>query len=301
MKSPKLSLHPAKPVRAGLLRIAGALVRSAVARTARSAADRGDDIHALRTTIKRLRSLLRLVRPVIDEADFLRADARWRAASRRLSAVRESHVAGRTLAALAESARRPRDRVALAAALAGFPPDARPPGETERALRQVAGELQKVGRELRGLRFADEGWDAIEPGLRATYAAGRRRMRAAIADGKTAAFHRWRIRAKNLFYQLAVLGRGGSKPLRKMIARLDKLQKKIGDDHDLAVVKAALQEKPDAFGGAESVERVVRLLDQRSEKLRRASAPLGRTIYRRKPRRFTRELHRAWTASPEQR
>jgi CHAD domain-containing protein len=74
-------------------------------------------------------------------------------------------------------------------------------------------------------------------------------MTAALDDGDDQAFHKWRIRVKNLYYELQLLEPVWRKRFKKMLSRLTKLQDKIDDDHDLVVLKGLLRKSPDAFGG----------------------------------------------------
>jgi hypothetical protein len=55
------------------------------------------------------------------------------------------------------------------------------------------------------IRFAGSEWNAIAPGLRKIYRQGRKRMNTAFANGDGADFHKWRIRVKNLYYELQLL------------------------------------------------------------------------------------------------
>src|SRR6266446_784114 len=66
-------------VRDGLARISGELIRRALARIECAGKNRGEDLHQVRVTIKRLRALLRLVRPVISEAFCDRENRRLKA------------------------------------------------------------------------------------------------------------------------------------------------------------------------------------------------------------------------------
>ena len=79
-----------------------------------------------------------------------------------------------------------------------------------------------------------------------------------------------------------------------MVSRLSKFQDKIGLDHDIAVLRAWLEKTPAEFGGKETVQRVVTRLDSQTRKLRRKVVPLGRKIWRQKPRRFARKVARRW-------
>ena len=65
-----VSLHADEPLRAGLLRVADGLIQNALDRIRYPTSDRGEDVHLVRVTIKRLRAMLRLVRPVISKAVF---------------------------------------------------------------------------------------------------------------------------------------------------------------------------------------------------------------------------------------
>jgi hypothetical protein len=55
-----------------------------------------------------------------------------------------------------------------------------------------------------------------------------------------------------------------------------------------------VRKTPDAFGGTETVERVVDSLEDKSRKLRRITEPLGRAIFDERSRRFVRELGQRW-------
>jgi hypothetical protein len=79
-----------------------------------------------------------------------------------------------------------------------------------------------------------------------------------------------------------------------VVSRLSKLEDKIGLDHDLAILRAWLRKTPDSFGGAEAVHRVIFCLDNETRKLRRITIPLGRKIWKEKPRRFARKVGRHW-------
>jgi hypothetical protein len=79
-----------------------------------------------------------------------------------------------------------------------------------------------------------------------------------------------------------------------MVARLSKLQDRLGLDHDLTVLRAELKKTPEAFGGGAAVQHIVSCLDRQTHKLRRAAEPPGHKIWRQKPRRFSRRLKQHW-------
>ena len=288
MKRPDISLHAEEPLCAGLLRVVDSLIQYAVGRIERPTNDRAEDVHLVRTSIKQLRAILRLVRPAIGRAFFERENAHLRKAAGRLAFARDTDVARQTLAELSDEV----GRDILMTTARGFEKQATPPADLDQTMSDVARDLEQIGRSIARLRLPGDDWQVIEPGLVAVYRRGRKRMNSAFAAGNDEAFHEWRIFVKHLYYELQFLESVSPKQLGKMIARLKKLQGLIGADHDVAVLKSQLQKTPDRFGGAETVARVIDCLATKSRKLRRASEPLGTAIFCKKPRRFARKLSR---------
>jgi CHAD domain-containing protein len=292
MKKLDVSLHADEPLGAGLQRITDKLVESISDHDLPEKDERGEYVHTVRTTIKRLRALLRLIRPVTGDAFFDRENERLRRAARRLAAARDVEVSLQTLKGLSVSGES--KRKAIAAAVAGLEEKARPQQNIDAALNEVWSDLEQTKRNLHRRLLAHAEWQLIESGLRDVYRQSRKRMEAAFREGEDEGFHKWRIRVKNLYYELKMLEPVWPKRIDKMTSRLSKLQDKIGLDHDVAVLKGLLRQEPEAFGGTEVVERVVRCLNEQSQQLRRASEPLGRRIFTEKPRRFVRKLGRRW-------
>src|SRR5438128_12094450 len=75
-------------VRDGLARISGELIQRALTRIECAGRNRAEDLHQVRVTIKRLRALLRLARPVISEAFCDRENRRLKATADRLAFFR---------------------------------------------------------------------------------------------------------------------------------------------------------------------------------------------------------------------
>ena len=85
MKMLDVSLHADEPLRAGLLRVGDTLIQNALDHIRSLAGDQAEDVHLVRVTIKRLRAMLRLIRPVIGKTVFDQENTRLRNAARRLS------------------------------------------------------------------------------------------------------------------------------------------------------------------------------------------------------------------------
>jgi CHAD domain-containing protein len=209
-----------------------------------------------------------------------------------LAFARDAEVARETLKTLPVPGES--EKKAVASALAGLAGKAGPSEDIIEALREVRQDLEQTKRNLQRLQLAKSEWEAIETGLQDVYRQSRKRMSTALQEGDDEAFHKWRIRVKNLYYELQLLEPVWPKRLDKMTSRLSKLQDKIGLDHDIAVLKGLLRKTPEKFGGRKTVERVISRLDNESQKLRHAAEPLSEKIFDKKPRRFVRKLGRHW-------
>jgi CHAD domain-containing protein len=293
MKKPEVCLHTDEPLGAGILRVAENLIDSITGSGERPKQEESEYVHSVRTKIKRLRALLRLIRPAVGELFFNQENARLRNAGRRLAVARDAEVARETLKTL--SVEGEPEKQAVAAALAGLESKNGTRTDISDALNEIRKDLEQTKRNLQQLQLVNSEWEVVAPGLRDVYRQSRERMDRALHDGGDEAFHKWRIRVKNLFYELELLEPVWPKRMDKMTARLSKLQDKIGCDHDIAVLKGLLRKTPERFGGTEAVERLIRCLDGKSRKLRHAAEPLGEKIFAKKPRRFVRKLGRRWS------
>src|SRR5438093_834592 len=111
---PLLQFRVDESVRDGLARISGELIQRALARIECAGKNRAEDLHQVRVTIKRLRALLRLARPVISEAFCNRENRRLKDIADRLAFFRDTTVSRQTLATLARSVADKRSELAKA-------------------------------------------------------------------------------------------------------------------------------------------------------------------------------------------
>jgi CHAD domain-containing protein len=292
MTSPNISLQSHESLRTGLLRVVDELIGSLTTNQAHLSRNGEEDIHRVRTTIKRLRALLRLIRPAIDPAFFNRENDRLRTAAGLLSFARDTEVACRTLKTLPVSDES--DQEAVRSVLSSLETRAQQPKDIQETMAEVNRRLEQARLNFHRLKLRGSDRQILEAGLRAVYRQGRQRMKTAIKQGQDNAFHRWRIRAKNLYYELQFLESVWPKRIDRIVSRLSDLEDQIGHDHDAAVLRAWLKKQPGTFGGDETVHRVVACLDDQTRTLRQKVVPLGCKIWRQKPRRFAQKVVRHW-------
>ncbi len=172
-------------------------------------------VHETRKSLKRLRTLMRLLEEELGETAFAREDAVLREAGLRLAGARDAEVMVSTLDGLLEhepgklAGRRGVVKLRLRLAAERDWAARRALGDAA-ARVQVLGDLRAVRGRVAEWRLPDcDGIGTIAPGLRRLYRQGRRRYRlAARRRGDQArAMHDWRKRAKDLRYALEMLDR----------------------------------------------------------------------------------------------
>jgi CHAD domain-containing protein len=255
-------------------------------------------VHDARKALKKARSLLRLGRGTIARDERRRENAALRHAARTLSSTRDAEA---ILQAVDELA----DRFAGRAPQATFDAIRRhleAERDVSRARLLEAGATNQVADELKAVRARiDEwplergGWKAIEPGLLGSYKSGRAALAGARDHATVDSFHEWRKRAKDLWYHLRILKALSPSLIGGQADEAHKLGDLLGDDHDLAVLRAALERG--AGGLAVDLDAVVELIDHRREQLQAQALLVGALLYAEPPKAFRRRLHRYWRTS----
>jgi CHAD domain-containing protein len=253
-------------------------------------ADHAELVHEARKAIKRMRALARLLRYELGEQELERVDDSLRAAGRRLGGARDAEVRLATLGRLI--GRHPK-----ALALEGV---ARLREQLERERRQqpahpqdVLGDIANMRRELARWNLVDLGFPALAPGLQRIYREGRQhhdRVRREHA-GNAESVHDWRKRVKSLYYVLDMLGTAKAKGGRATTRRASRLGDLLGEEHDLWLLAAYLEEHPDALGEDGSAHKtLLKLIARRRKRLRKLALELGARLYEPRPGAFTRRV-----------
>jgi CHAD domain-containing protein len=277
-------------------------------------------VHETRKSLKRLRALVRLLEGELGEEVFAREDGILHDAGLRLAGARDAEVMLITLDALIAEHPRKLGRRAGVAKLRGRLADERRRASSE-AAGDAAGRGEVLG-ELRALRNRVEEWSfphregirTVEPGLLAIYREGAHRRRRAVRGKgpKGEAMHQWRKRVKDLRYAAEMLNRrdphagkgrqrgkqtgAGSDEIRRLARRADELGELLGDEHDLAVLAAALRDGHSHAGGRAlevgrgTSKELLRLIAKRRRRLRKRTLAKGERLYRRRPKRFVRRF-----------
>jgi CHAD domain-containing protein len=255
-------------------------------------------VHDVRKRLKRLRAVLRLARDGVGEKVYDRENACFRDTARPLSEVRDAQALRDAFDGLLkrfaeneppfgpvrEGLRRRQDE-----ARARVLGDGRTPEEAAAALGEAR---RRAGDWARGFG----GWPVLGQGLKRVYRAGRRAFRAARGEPTDANLHEWRKQTKYLWYGIQFLQDMRPAALGPAADRAHDLGDRLGDDHDLAVLRGLLLGDVDHFPERKPSMALLPLIDRRRAELQREAFALGRRLYREKPGDFARRLHRYWRA-----
>ena len=209
-----------------LRRVAAAQLDGALS-SAEAGAEPGA-IHDIRKRLKKLRGLIRLVRPVFPEA---KAENRTlRNAGRRISGLRDAEVLLGThdrLVTRPDAPGKPGDLKPLREHLAGRATQADPGeglGEVQAALVAMRGRIDRWD-------LSETGFDAVAGGLRETYRAARNGP-----DGKgDHAIHAWRKPVKYHGYHVRLLRNLWPEHMQARSEALHEMGEALGEHHDLSV------------------------------------------------------------------
>jgi CHAD domain-containing protein len=257
--------------------------------------DPDEATHDARKRTKKLRALLRLIRPGLGKDVYRRENRALRDAARRLSAVRDAWVLVEALDGLMTPAVDELTEHSVAPLRAGLVREHRAlqdgQGEGD-ALAQVTSEYERVLGRVTRWRLPDHGWNTLEEGLEAVVRDGREHMAKACSRGHAEDFHEWRKQVKYLRHQFELVRPAWPEVLEAMADTAAEMGDLLGTDHDLAVLRERVSEEP-ALAPATRRALLARI-DERRRDCQREAIALGRRLYSEKPSALTNRLGRLW-------
>lgn len=259
----------------------------------------GETVHETRKRIKRLRACARLARDAIGGERYDSENSALRTAARRISAPRDAQVLLETLDALTERCAeelREGATLALRARLAREH-DAAAAGLRDGGDGAIAATIVTIDHALSRTTtwsFEPAGFDALSPGLRRIHRRGRRAMKAARKDPSAENLHEWRKRVKDLWHATEIVQCARPKQMERFAGRAHKLSSLLGDHHDLHVLREYVEAHPRCFADEGDQRALLAVIDRRSRRLCDKALARGRKVYKRKPKRFVRDIERGW-------
>lgn len=293
-------LKPKEKAICGVRRLVLEQLQESIALLTDAGGDRHASVHEARKRFKKIRAILRLVRPRLGnhyagENVFYRDTARLLAEARDAQALIESFdslasfygetVFGR-FAGIRARLIEERDRIVSQSC------------GLEDNVQQVVQRLHEAMLRVDHWPLKGKGFSLVREGLQRNYAEGRKAFRIACATPTNEHFHEWRKHVKYLWHHARILENVWPAMMRTLQRELKRLSDLLGDDHDLAVMHATVDgARSGEFGDVETVDAFLKLVTESQRSLRRKSRRLGLWIFSEKPKAFTTRIGGWWAVS----
>lgn len=300
---PKYHWKAGERVGEGLQRIVAEQLQLAIWELSGDPGPTDHAVHEARKCLKKSRSAMRLLQNVLGQ-EYEKGNAALRDAGRKLSPVRDSEALIEMFDQLHDKYRDDWGERSLVSVREGLV-------KRKKKLSRDFQQKHVRGAVLKSLRsFAArvDKWKVSKadlPALSKSFARTIRRnqqaCRDAYAESRPDSFHEWRKRAKDLRYHLNLVSKAWPEVLDGYEAAAKDLESKLGDDHNLVVMRDTILEKPTDFGKEEDVSAFLKIIDEHQNKLRSDCRTLADRLYTEKPKHWRRRLDLCWTAWKEER
>jgi hypothetical protein len=263
--------------------------------------DTGDTaIHATRKSLKRCRSILRLVRPGLNRASFRDFDHAFRNIARLLSHDRDREVMTDTLTHLLAEAETAAEKAALTAAM-----DELGSGDLNGFAQTAAVEntglaianLQTLEHAIHSLEIKRSKISTFAAGFAQTYDDGRKSLKTAYRAMDDEAFHIFRKALQHHWRHCQLLSPVWPEMMDVRATAARDLSQIIGLDHDLSLVThhfgkdGASQLEPQVLDG------IIALAKIEQARIRAAARPLARRLFALPPEQMEQMILKLWPAA----
>lgn len=249
-------------------------------------------VHEVRKCAKRLRSMLRLIGPVVAEASS--ENAIIRDAARNLSAARDS-------SAILDSLRRlklPPEMLAEAeAALAENLGALQPDQATPKLLKAFGRDMRSAAKRATEWTVRAEGFEALRPGLKRSYRKLRRNFAEAIRTGEEETIHNWRKSAKCHWHHALLLDRICPDAMDGHARMANRLSESLGDWRDSGLLVAALKALPEDRLDKDMTKSVLRAAARDQKRLLKKAERIARLLTAEKPAALAARWSAYWDAA----
>jgi CHAD domain-containing protein len=248
-------------------------------------------VHEARKDMKKLRALLRLTRGELGAQAFARENACFRDAARELAGARDRDVMLETLDGLtnlpAGEGWELRKLIQADRERNGGG------GDREAAARSAVAMLKDARGRVGDWPLERDSFGALAKGLEKTYRRGRSDCKAAMEEPTVESLHEWRKRVKDLWHHHTLLRAVWPPVMEAAGDEAHELSDRLGDDHDLAVLAAWVEEN--GYAGPEFFAAV----EERRGELQAEAFALAGRVYAEKPKAFRKRMKGLWTAREE--
>jgi len=246
-------------------------------------------VHEARKHVKKIRAVLRLLQTDLGKA-YVAENRRLREVAHQLASMRDADAAAATLRALGAHFPRLLGNSRSDALLKKF-------RSRQRAAAAGAGKLHAAARLLQesAAHTAEQvrgvaGRNAVCEGMVRAYRRARKALAEVHAIPSDSVFHNWRKRVKDHWYHVRLL-EGLNSGAASRARALRRLEKCLGEDHNLVLLRGKILEHPAHFSDAKTMAVVLGCAVRYQQRLRRRALKLGERAFAHKPRAFQKTIN----------
>ncbi len=249
-------------------------------------------VHEVRKGAKKLRSLIRLVAPVVTTAKT--ENASLRDSARSLSSVRD-------LGAIQDSLSRlklpPGAAEAVEAALTGSGEPSLPPDDPSKLLKVFNRDMRAAAKRAASWKTEADDFEAIRPGLKRSYKKLREDFAEAVRSGEEEATHDWRKSAKTHWHHTLLLSRICPDAMDAHARMASRLSESLGNWRDSGLLIAALEALPPGNLDKDTLKIVSRAAIRDQKRLLKKAQRISALLTAEKPRALVARWSAYWAAT----
>jgi CHAD domain-containing protein len=260
-----------------IIRIANELVDSAVCDCKSSELTDHEKIHSVRKTSKRLRALLKIVRPMLADT-YQKENNYYRDLARTLSEERDRKV---LLDSLEAQLIHPNnlsivnDLTTLVAKLK----DEDKLIDSSGIIKNFAEKIFESKERIKEWKINGDGFDAVKGGIERTYRRGRIAMRNAYRNATSENYHEWRKRVKSHYYHLELVSQIWPVVMESFVNEVHNLSELLGRDHDLCIMEEKMLLNTELIKNEDVKNIIFEAIKIDKQNLRKEIKVLGSRIY----------------------
>lgn len=251
-------------------------------------------VHEARKSLKRIRALLKLVRPGLDAAVYDREANRYRTIAGELSPTRDRDVMASSLTSMIKVARADEAPALLDIKAKLLTPAASGDSSGPRQHDGVLAKLAEAQAAAQGLVVEGDA-DTVKQGLRNAYRKGRRLQRRAYDEASDETFHELRKSVQLHWRHMQLLQKSWPELFAARIEAARSLSQMLGDQQDMAVLIEAIKARDDLPEDAAATVLGVARASQR--RARKQAPAIGEQLYAQRSGDFARSTVAIWTAA----
>ncbi len=292
------SLDPALPMSEGLRRVAFAELEIAHGALA-TPPERHSGVHSARKCLKRLRSLLLLIRPGMPEPVFATLTERLAIIARGLAPARDAHALISAVDKL-ECETGPGPGQGPLQSLRAWLHKRRHTAE-QNLERSAASDAMRALLEVRpaiaALAVYPDDFRSLAKGLRRCYRATRQSFQHAVAAGPDENLHEWRKGVQHHWRQMQLLAPCWPSELSARVEAARSLSQILGDDHDISLLSQLVSTPTMTFGSPEETVAFLKRCRRRQKSLRNEARSQGEMLFAERSRPFAERIEAYWLAA----